>query len=86
MWLTIRSDSDMSSPYLRDYKNQNKELTSSSNTDKDKDSDLDPWLRDYPSNSMLGYLNINSIRNKIVPLTDIYKTFPIEVLCIDQTK
>ena len=35
---------------------------------------------------MTGYLNINSIRNKIVQLTDICKTTPIEILCIDETK
>ena len=42
MRLTIRSDSDMSSPYQRNYTSQNKKLTSSSNADKNIDSDLDP--------------------------------------------
>ena len=45
MQLTIRSDCDTSSPYLRNNKNQNKELTSSSNTDKNIDSDLEPLAK-----------------------------------------
>ena len=58
MRLKIRSDSDISSPYQRNYKNQNKELTSSSNTDKNIDSDLEPLAklrRDYPSNWVFKY-------------------------------
>ena len=35
---------------------------------------------------MIRYLNISSISNKIVQLTDICKTFRIESLCIDETK
>ena len=35
---------------------------------------------------MIGYININSIRNKIVQLTDICKTSPIEIIGIDETK
>ena len=35
---------------------------------------------------MIGQLNINSIRNKIVELTGICKTSPIEILCIHKTK
>ena len=35
---------------------------------------------------MIWYLNINSIRHKIVLLTDICKTSPIVILCIDETK
>ena len=45
MRLTIRSDSDMSFPYQRNDKSQNKELTSSSNTEKDITSDLDPLTK-----------------------------------------
>ena len=57
MWLTIRSNSDMSSPYQRDDKNQNKVPTSSSNNDKNIDSDLEALAklsRDYPSYPMIG--------------------------------
>ena len=74
----------MSSPYQRNDKNQNKVPTSSSNPDKNIDSDLEVLA--YPSYFMIGYLNINSIRNEIVQLTDIYKTSPIEILCIDETR
>ena len=44
---------------------------------KNIDSDLEGLAKsrtDYPSNSMIRYLKINSIRNKIVQLTDICKT------------
>ena len=70
----------MSLPYQWHDKNQNKVPTSSLNTDKIIDSDLEALAklrRDYPSYPMIGYLNLNSIRNKIVQLTD---------LCIDETK
>ena len=48
MQLRIRSDCDTTSPYLRNDKNQNKELTSSSNTDKNIDSDLEPLAKRLP--------------------------------------
>ena len=73
----------MSSHYQRNDKNQNKVPTSSSNTDKNIDSDLEALVKlrtDYPSYLMIGYLNINSIKNKIVQLTDICKTSLIEIL------
>lgn len=43
------------------------------------------FLRDYPSNPLIGYLNINSIKNKIVQLVIICKTFPMEILCKDKS-
>ena len=70
----------MSSPYHRNDKNQNKVATATSNTDKIIDPDLDALAklrRDYPSFPMIGYLNINSIRNRIVQLTNICRAFPI---------
>ena len=79
----------MSSPYRRKDKNQSNIPTSSSNTEKDIDFDLEALVKlrsDYPSNPMIVYLNINFNRNKIVQLTDICKTFLIEVHCIDETK
>ena len=79
----------MNSPYKRNDKNQNKVLTCSSSTNKNIDSDLEALAKlkkDYPSYLMIGYLNINSIKNKIVQLTDICKTSLIEILCIDETK
>ena len=63
----------MSSPYQRSDKNQSKLPASSSNTDKIIDSDpeaLAKSRRDYPSNHMIGYLIIKSIKNKIVQFTD----------------
>ena len=79
----------MSSSYQRNDKNQNKVSTSSSNTDKNIDSDLEALAklrRHYLSYPMIEYLNINSIRSKIVQLADICRTSPIQVLCIDETK
>ena len=79
----------MSTPYQRNDKNQNKVHTFSSNTDKNIDSNLEAVAklrRDYLSYPMIEYLNINSITNKIVQLTDVCKTSPIEILCIDETK
>ena len=73
VWQTICSDGHMSSPYQRNDENQSKLPASSSNTDKIKDSDLEALAksrRDYPSNHMIGYLIIKSIKNKIVQLTD----------------
>ena len=67
----------MSLPYKRNNKNQNKVRTSSSNTDKNIDFDLEALAKlrkDYYSYPMIGYLNIDSIRNKIVQLTDICRT------------
>ena len=51
MLLTIRSDSDMSLPYQRNDKNQNRVPTSFSNAHKIIDSEL---KRDCPSNPMIG--------------------------------
>ena len=79
----------MNTPYQRNDKNQNKVHTFSSNTDKNIDSNLEAVAklrRDYLSYPMIEYLNINSIANKIVQLTDICKTSPIEILCIEETK
>ena len=40
----------------------------------------------YSRNLILGYLNINSLRYKIIGLSNIVAKFPIEILCIDETK
>ena len=73
----------MTSPYQRNDKNH------TLNTNKTIDYDLEALSklrRDCPSNPMIGYLNIYSIRNKIVQLTDICKTPSGEIFCIDETK
>ena len=40
----------------------------------------------YHSNSFISYLNINSLSNKIDALRQIWKTAPLEILCVDETK
>ena len=34
----------------------------------------------------MGYLNINSLRKKIISLREILLKAPIDILCIDETK
>ena len=40
----------------------------------------------YPFNPIIGYLNINSLQNKIDTLREIAISSPLEILCIDETK
>ena len=40
----------------------------------------------YHSNPFISYLNINSLSNKIDALRQIWKTAPLEILCVDETK
>ena len=40
----------------------------------------------YSSNPLVAYLNINSLQNKINALRVITKSFPLDNLCIDETK
>ena len=40
----------------------------------------------YSKNPTLGYLNINSLKNKIANLKDVVAKVPINVLFIDETK
>ena len=40
----------------------------------------------YSKNPILGYLNINSLRNKIINLKEVVEKAPIDILCIDETK
>ena len=35
---------------------------------------------------MIGYLNINTLRDKIISFRDITQKSPIDILCIDKTK
>ena len=39
-----------------------------------------------PFNHIIGYLNINSLRNKIDDLRKVCKNVQIDILCIDETK
>ena len=40
----------------------------------------------YEKNVIIGYLNINSLRTKILNLKEILHKAPIDMLCIDETK
>ena len=40
----------------------------------------------YPNNPIIGYLNINSLKEKIICLRDFISTSTIDMLCIDETK
>ena len=40
----------------------------------------------YTNNAIVGYLNINSLRNKITQLKEVCRKAPIELLCTDETK
>ena len=35
---------------------------------------------------MIGYLNVDSLRDKIISFRDITHKFPIDILCVDKTK
>ena len=40
----------------------------------------------FPYNPLIGYININSLKEKVIPLREILSNVPIDVLCIDETK
>ena len=40
----------------------------------------------YNNNPIIGYLNINSPRNKITQLREVCRKAPIDLLCIDESK
>ena len=46
----------------------------------------DRLSKEYQNNPIIGYLNVNSLRNKINDLRKIYRKTQIHVLCIDETK
>ena len=48
--------------------------------------DLIKLRKNYSKNPILGYLNINSIRNKIIYLRKLVSKAPIDIFCIDETK
>lgn len=49
-------------------------------------AELKVLREEHPFNPMIGYLNINFLQNKIIPLRDIVKKCPVDILCIDETK
>ena len=40
----------------------------------------------YQNNPLIGYININSLREKIVSLREVLSKAPIDILCVDETK
>ena len=40
----------------------------------------------YPNNPIIGYLNINTLQNKIISLREIIAKAPLDVFCVDETK
>ena len=40
----------------------------------------------YLNNPLIGYININSLREKILSLREVLSKAPIDILCIDKTK
>ena len=49
-------------------------------------SDLTELRNKYLNNPIIGYLNINSLRNKIIDLQEIRSKAPLDIVCIDETK
>ena len=40
----------------------------------------------FPYNPLIGYININSRKEKVVPLREVLSNAPIDVICVDETK
>ena len=71
-------------------KEQRKSITKNKTIKKVKGHCLDLYglnrlSKEHESNPIIGYLNINSLRNKINDLRKICKKAQIHVLCIDKT-
>ena len=49
-------------------------------------SELIELRNKYMNNPIIGYLNINSLRNKIIDLREIMTKGPLVLVCIDETK
>ena len=49
-------------------------------------SDLIDLRKEFPNNSMIGRLNIDSLGNKINYLPEVFLKCPIDMVCIDETK
>ena len=51
--------------------------------------DIDGFIKvrnSYPYNTVIGYLNINTLQNKIISLREIIAKAPLDVFCLDETK
>ena len=38
----------------------------------------------FPYNSLIGYINVNSLKGKVIPLREVLSKAPIDVLCVDE--
>ena len=55
----------------------------------DFDSDIDGLIdlrKAYQNNPLIGYININFLREKIVSLREALSKASIDILCVDETK
>ena len=55
----------------------------------DFDSDTDGLInvrKTYQSNGLIGYIKLNSLREKIISLREILSKASIDILCADETK
>ena len=71
------------------YKSREEKETYKDTTDKNNDVGLEglTYLRkQYLTNPIIGYLNINTFHHKINGLRAIVKDAPLEIFCIDETK
>ena len=75
-----RDSSEQGNDHL-DLKNKNYSKKTFSSV-----SELIELRNKYPNKPIIGYLNINSLRNKIVDLREIMSKAPLDIVCIDETK
>ena len=40
----------------------------------------------FPCNPLISYININSLKEKVIPLREVLSNAAIDVLCVDETK
>ena len=78
--------------FNKNFKNQQESVANQiSNKAKNTNHNLDieeliNLRKLYINNPIIGYLNINSLRNKITQLREVCGKPPIDLLCIDETK
>ena len=48
--------------------------------------DLIDLHKRFPYNPLIGYININSLKEKAIPLKEVLSNAPIDLLCVDETK
>ena len=82
------SDKNEGATYLSNQESHLLQNISSDITNNDHSdiSDLIKIREQYTNNLVLGYLNINSLKNKIINLREVVDKVLIDILCIDETK